>query len=91
MPQVQAELLAFVLGKEECVFWRILGIPEPHLPTREETDIGEIDLIVEICCSSARWFGEEPPEADFNHKAVAPFGLQTGLCWGEGRSVSCEL
>lgn len=52
------------------MFWRILGIPDPHLPTREETNIGEIDLMVEICCSSARWFGEEPPEADFNHKAV---------------------
>lgn len=82
MPQVQAELLAFVLGKEECVFWRILGIPEPHLPTREETDIGEIDLIVEICCSSARWFGEEPPEIDFNHKAV-----YCGPIWPADRSL----
>lgn len=46
------------------MFCRVLGIPEPHLSAKEETNTGEIDLQRvgrEVCPSSPGTCGGEPP------------------------------
>lgn len=75
------------------MFYRVLGIPEPHLPARDETDVGEKglqrvgkkpgwgDLPFQL---RAAWRRTPSPQVSVSGLCgEAGFGLQTGVYMGK--------
>lgn len=95
VPQAQAQATCLSLLKgEDCVFGRVLGIPEPHLSARGKTDIGEIDLrrVGLQLQRQAVWRRTPLRQVSATGlSAVARLRLPTGLFIGERRSVGCRL